>query len=167
MSDQGFFEGWGCTAMLACQLLVCDSPAVSNTLAFMLCVPPRVPVCASACCCLTLQFKRCENLPTKKQLQATIARLLKQPATRIATGRHTRMRRLRPALVVTCGQPACQAGCDRYHRPCNTRGELAGQIGFAQGTYVLAMSTLLAMPAMCGKHVSGQMFYRDTAWLQC
>jgi hypothetical protein len=33
-----------------------------------------------------LQFKRCENLPTKKQLQATIARLLKQPATRIATG---------------------------------------------------------------------------------
>lgn len=31
-------------------------------------------------------FKRCENLPTKKQLQGTIARLLKQPATRIATG---------------------------------------------------------------------------------
>lgn len=34
----------------------------------------------------TLQFKRCENLPTKKQLQATIARLLKQPATKIASG---------------------------------------------------------------------------------
>jgi hypothetical protein len=33
-----------------------------------------------------VQFKRCENLPNKKQLQATIARLLKQPATRIATG---------------------------------------------------------------------------------
>jgi large subunit ribosomal protein L10 len=33
-----------------------------------------------------LQFKRCENLPTKKQLQATIARLLKQPATKIASG---------------------------------------------------------------------------------
>lgn len=32
------------------------------------------------------EFKRCENLPTKKQLQGTIARLLKQPATRIATG---------------------------------------------------------------------------------
>lgn len=32
------------------------------------------------------EFKRCENLPTKAQLQATIARLLKQPATRIATG---------------------------------------------------------------------------------
>jgi len=32
------------------------------------------------------EFKRCENLPTKKQLQATIARLVKQPATRIATG---------------------------------------------------------------------------------
>eukprot|EP00775_Hariotina_reticulata_P007215 gene7215-7428_t len=31
-------------------------------------------------------FKRCENLPTKKQLQATIARLLKQPATKIASG---------------------------------------------------------------------------------
>eukprot|EP00879_Flechtneria_rotunda_P006149 GHRR01006466.1.p1 GENE.GHRR01006466.1~~GHRR01006466.1.p1 ORF type:complete len:227 (+),score=53.50 GHRR01006466.1:515-1195(+) len=32
------------------------------------------------------EFKRCENLPTKKQLQATIARLLKQPATKIASG---------------------------------------------------------------------------------
>lgn len=40
---------------------------------------PAVPCCG-------LQFKRCENLPNKKQLQATIARLLKQPATRIATG---------------------------------------------------------------------------------
>jgi hypothetical protein len=36
--------------------------------------------------CFCLQFKRCENLPTKKQLQATIARLLKQPATKIASG---------------------------------------------------------------------------------
>lgn len=36
--------------------------------------------------CNPAQFKRCENLPTKKQLQATIARLLKQPATRIASG---------------------------------------------------------------------------------
>jgi len=32
------------------------------------------------------EFKRCENLPTKKQLQATIARLLNQPATKIASG---------------------------------------------------------------------------------
>lgn len=38
------------------------------------------------CCAVPVQFKRCENLPNKKQLQATIARLLKQPATRIATG---------------------------------------------------------------------------------
>jgi len=37
-------------------------------------------------CLVYVQFKRCENLPTKKQLQATIARLLNQPATKIATG---------------------------------------------------------------------------------
>lgn len=38
----------------------------------------RLSVCA--------QFKRCENLPTKQQLQATIARLLKQPARKLAVG---------------------------------------------------------------------------------
>eukprot|EP00877_Chromochloris_zofingiensis_P013897 jgi/Chrzof1/8761/Cz03g23160.t1 len=32
------------------------------------------------------EFKRCENLPTKQQLQATIARLLKQPARKLAVG---------------------------------------------------------------------------------
>ena len=32
------------------------------------------------------QLKKCENLPTKKQLLATIARLAKQPATKLATG---------------------------------------------------------------------------------
>jgi large subunit ribosomal protein L10 len=32
-----------------------------------------------------LQLKKCENLPTKKQLLATIARLAKQPATKLAT----------------------------------------------------------------------------------
>lgn len=32
------------------------------------------------------ELKRCENLPTKAQLLATIARLLKQPAKKIATG---------------------------------------------------------------------------------
>jgi large subunit ribosomal protein L10 len=33
-----------------------------------------------------LQLKRCENLPTKAQLYATIARLAKQPAQKLATG---------------------------------------------------------------------------------
>lgn len=37
-------------------------------------------------CCLTPQFKACESIPSKKQLLATIARLAKQPATKIATG---------------------------------------------------------------------------------
>ena len=32
------------------------------------------------------EFKRCESLPNKKQLIATIARLLKQPAQKIAVG---------------------------------------------------------------------------------
>lgn len=32
------------------------------------------------------EFKRCENLPNKKQLIATIARMLKQPAQKIAVG---------------------------------------------------------------------------------
>lgn len=32
------------------------------------------------------QLKACENLPTKKDLIATIARLAKQPATKLATG---------------------------------------------------------------------------------
>lgn len=31
-------------------------------------------------------MKKCESLPTKKQLYATIAGLAKQPATKIATG---------------------------------------------------------------------------------
>jgi large subunit ribosomal protein L10 len=33
-----------------------------------------------------VQFKRCENLPTKLQLITTIARMLKQPAQKIAVG---------------------------------------------------------------------------------
>lgn len=32
------------------------------------------------------EFKRCENLPNKKQLLATIARMIKQPAQKIAVG---------------------------------------------------------------------------------
>jgi large subunit ribosomal protein L10 len=32
------------------------------------------------------ELKRCENLPTKQQLIATVARLLKQPARKIAVG---------------------------------------------------------------------------------
>ena len=33
-----------------------------------------------------LQLKKCESLPTKKELYATIAGLAKQPATKLATG---------------------------------------------------------------------------------
>lgn len=33
-----------------------------------------------------MQLKACENIPTKKELLATIARLAKQPAQKIATG---------------------------------------------------------------------------------
>jgi len=32
------------------------------------------------------QLKKCEALPTKKELYATIAGLAKQPATKLATG---------------------------------------------------------------------------------
>lgn len=32
------------------------------------------------------EFKRCENLPNKTQLITTIARMLKQPARKIAVG---------------------------------------------------------------------------------
>ena len=32
------------------------------------------------------EFKRCESLPNKKQLIATIARMIKQPAQKIAVG---------------------------------------------------------------------------------
>jgi ribosomal protein L10 len=32
------------------------------------------------------EFKRCESLPNKKQLLATIARMLKQPAKKLAVG---------------------------------------------------------------------------------
>ena len=32
------------------------------------------------------QLKKCESLPTKKQLYATIAGLVKQPTTKLATG---------------------------------------------------------------------------------
>ena len=35
---------------------------------------------------LPLQLKKCEALPSKKELYATIAGLAKQPATKIATG---------------------------------------------------------------------------------
>ena len=31
-------------------------------------------------------FKRCENLPNKKQLIATIARMIKEPARKVALG---------------------------------------------------------------------------------
>jgi large subunit ribosomal protein L10 len=49
-----------------------------------------LPACLSCCCCCSWnwgpQLKRCENLPNKKQLYATIARMLKQPAQKIAVG---------------------------------------------------------------------------------
>ena len=32
------------------------------------------------------EFKRCESLPTKKEVIQTIARLIKQPATKLAVG---------------------------------------------------------------------------------
>ena len=32
------------------------------------------------------EFQRCENLPTKKEVLATIARLIKQPAQKLAVG---------------------------------------------------------------------------------
>jgi len=58
------------------------------------------------------QFKRCENLPTKKQLQATIARLLKQPATKIASGVKAVPRKLAYGIKVSEG---CR-GLAKVHR---------------------------------------------------
>jgi hypothetical protein len=41
---------------------------------------------AARCASCHPQFKRCESLPNKKQLYATIARLVKQPAQKLAVG---------------------------------------------------------------------------------
>lgn len=50
--------------------------------------PPTTVSCAvlSGKYLSAAELKQCENLPTKKQLIATIARLAKQPATKLATG---------------------------------------------------------------------------------